>query len=321
MACEYLVNTIKQPCNYYIKTGYCSRPDRFKCEEYMSRFEFEISYSSMKLFERCPQAYYLSQIVGVESLTQSDPLKIGKYVDNVLAGKPEMDSIEEIEEGEEEKHIWLYKAMAIVEGIKHYELNTLLLQYEKQKEFTINQDGIPHLHGFLDFAGDDHFCELKVTGKPEIYKDRFMIEDQVATYFLSNQNYKYCIMFVVKSPELKPEKKEDIYRYYERCRKDVVGRPYFYFGENFNAREKIFGMRFYRNDFNLDNLIKKYQFVCDEIKMCIDRNYWMQRKSACLFPFLCGYKTICELDGKIPEKLYKHKIKKEGTNENNKTIN
>lgn len=310
MTCEYLSTTIKNPCNYYIKTGFCSRPDRFKCEEYMSRFEFEISYSAMKLFERCPQAYCLSQIIGIESVVKSDPIKIGKYVDNVFADKLGMDSLEEIEEGEEEKYLWLFKARAIVEGIKHYELVIPLKQYEKQKEFTINQDNMPRLHGFLDFAKDDHFCELKVTSKPEIYKDKFMIEDQIATYFLSDQKYKYCNMLIIKVPELKIDKNEDIYKYYERCRKDIIGRPYFYFGENFNAREKTFGMRFYRNDFNLDDLVKKYRFVYDEIKMCINKNYWMRRKSACLFPFLCEFKTVCELDGKIPEELYKHKEKK-----------
>lgn len=276
----------------------------------MSRYEFEISYSAMKSFERCPQVYYLSQIAGVEIIEETDLSKIGKYVSNVLMDKPEMDSIEEIEEGKEEKYSWLYKAHAIIEGVKHYELDTPLKQYEKQKEFTLNQDNILRLHGFLDFAKNDHFCKLEVTNKPEIYKDKFMISDQTATYFLSNPNYKYCNILIIKIPELKLDKNEDILDYYERCRKDVIGRPCFYFGENFNAQEKTFGMRFYRNDFNLDDLVKKYRFICDEIKMCIDRNYWMRRKSACLCPFPCDFKTICELDGKIPEKLYKFKDKK-----------
>lgn len=316
MTCEYLSTIKRKPCDYYIKQGYCTRPDRFKCEEYMSRYEFEISYSAMKSFEKCPQAYYLSQIVGIQSIKQSDPLRIGKYVDNVLSGKEGLKDIEvdnnsnDNNNKDKEDMIWLVKAKAIVKGMQHYELDTILQGYDRQKEFTVMHDGIPRIHGFIDFAGKDHFLELKVTSRPEMYKDMFIIDDQVSTYFLSNPNYKYCNMLVVKVPELKLDKNEDVFKYSDRITKDILGRPFFYFGENFNAKEKSFGTKFYRNDFNLEELVRKYKFVSEEIKRCIKENYWMKRKCSCLHPFPCDFKSVCELNGQISDNLYKYKNKK-----------
>lgn len=305
MTCKDLDNSIKTPCNFYIPAGFCSKPDYFRCVEYMANNEPVISYSAMRNFLRCEQLYYDTNVLGLERIEKSDPLKIGKYVDSVLSQK-------EIDITGEGDSIWLQKARAIIEGMNTLKITTHIVNqdFKSQEEFTIQQDGLPQIHGFIDFhhVSNKFFLELKTTSKPDTYQDKFLIEDQVGTYFLSNPDYQFCVMLIIRTPELVyNENKETPQKYYNRCLDDITKRPRHYFiGYNYETNK--FGVKFYRQEMNLDELIKRYKWTVKEIQRCVKENYWPLRKGSCFFPIRCDFYEACSIG--ISEDRYKKREKK-----------
>lgn len=303
MSCKDLNNSIKTPCNFYVTTGFCSKPDYFRCIEYMVNNEPIISYSAMRNFLRCEQLYYDTNILGLERIEKSDALKIGKYVDSALNRK-EVDV-----SGEED--VWLQKARAIAEGMHTLGITKHIVNqdFKSQKEFTIQRDGFPQIHGFIDFhhVSNKFFLELKTTSKPDTYQDKFLIEDQVGTYFLSNSDYQFCVMLIIRIPELiYNENQENLQKYYNRCLDDIVRRPRHYFiGYNYETNK--FGIKFYRQEMNLDELIRRYKWTIKEIQQCAKENYWPLRKGSCFFPSKCDFYEACSIG--ISEDRYKKKGK------------
>ncbi len=319
--CKHLTSEIKKPCDYYLKPGMCSRQDMFRCVEYIKKYEsnFSISYSALKDFDKCPRAYYYRNIAGQQLIIQSNPLKIGKLVDSILSGKSkEVEQVKGlfVHSDIEDNPMWLAKAMSIVNSIKELGYDKQLEGYEKQREFNVNIQNNSNtdtdntqinLHGFIDFAGTDHFCELKCSGNPDNYLDSFTIEDQVSTYFLSNPNYNYVNMLVIRVPDIKLAKGKmfEYKDYYTKCYDDILRRPSYYFvGKN-----DTWGVRFYRTEFDLEALKTQIRWICGEIKRCVNSDYWMQRKSSCFSPFRCDYLDICKTGVISPDRYEKRKIK------------
>ena len=197
--CKLLIPENYKPCKYYIKTGLCSRDDMFRCTEYISRFEPTLSYSAVNHFMRCPQQYYLSNIKGLQLGEEyhSDALKIGTHVDSALTVSPEIGVAEK-----DRNKIWAAKVQAILTAFNNL-FPDVLVCYTGQKEFYWHEDRYPQVHGFIDLSEADHFIELKCTSRPEFYTNLYWIHDQMGTYFLSNPNYEYGIIWVVRVPQLK----------------------------------------------------------------------------------------------------------------------
>lgn len=304
MICKDLNNSIKTPCNYYVPTGFCSKPDYFRCVEYMINNEPIISYSAMRNFLRCEKLYYYTNILGLERVEKSDALKIGKYVDSVLSQK-KIDIIGE------ENTLWLQKARAIIEGMNTLGITKHIVNtnFESQKEFTIQQDGVPQIHGFIDFShtSNKFFLELKTTSKPDTYQDKFLIEDQIGTYFLSNLDYQFCVMLIIRTPELVyNENKENLQKYYNRCFDDITKRPRHYF-IGYNYETNRFGVKFYRQEIDTDELVKRYKWTVREIQQCAKKDYFPLRKGSCFFPIKCDFYKACSVG--ISEDRYKKREK------------
>ena len=304
MICKDLDNSIKTPCNSYIPTGFCSKPNYFRCVEYMANNEPAISYSAMRNFLRCEKFYHYTNILGLERIEKSDALKIEKYVDSSLSRK-EVDVTDK-------EDVWLQKARAIAEGMYTLGITKHIISqdFEPQKEFIIQRDGLPQIHGFIDFhhVSNKFFLELEITSKPDMYQDRFLIEDLVGTHFLSNPDYQFCVILIIRIPELiYNENKETPQEYYNRCYDDITRRPRHYF-IGYSHESNKFGIKFYRQEMNLDELIKRYKWTVREIQQCAKENYWPMRKGSCFFPLKCDFYEACSIG--ISEDRYKKKEKK-----------
>lgn len=317
MTCKDLDNSIKTPCNFYVPTGFCSKPDYFRCVEYMANNETVISYLVMRNFLRCEKLHYYTNILGLERIEKSDTLKISKYVDSVLCQK-------EIDITDEENTIWLQNARSIIEGMNVLEITKHIINqdFKFQKEFTIQQDGLPQIHGFIDFhhISDRFFLELEITKKIDDYKQdkfKFKIEDQYGMYFLSNPAYEFCVILPIKVPELEYNKnKETIQQYYDRCLTDITNRPRHYF-VNYNYETKRFGVKLYRQEINENELIKLCKWTVQSIQRCAKKDYWPMRKGSCFSPIKCDFYEACSIG--ISEDRYKKREKKEDKNEKTNT--
>jgi hypothetical protein len=289
---------------YYIKKGLCSKPDMFRCSEYISRFEPTLSYSGVKHFLRCQRQYYLSNIKGLQlnEQYQSDALKIGRYVDAALTAEPDI-AIQEKYKNE----LWVVKAQAILTASNNL-FPEVLSGYIGQREFYWQEDGYPQVHGFIDLAAHNHFVELKCASRPEFYTNPYWIQDQMGTYFLSNPNYEYGIVWAIRVPQLKQSgnfRDESLEDYKDRCVRDMLKRPAYYF-PGYSKEAKSFGVKFYRSEFDLDSLKQRYKWVAKQIRECVQSDYCYQNRTQCLYPYKCDYLNICETGG-ICEDLYTYR--------------
>ena len=316
--CEHIESEANKPCKYYIKTGFCSRDDMFRCPEYISRFEPTLSYSGVNNFLRCPRQYYHSNIKGLQLGEQhhSDALKMGKHVDTALTVDPEFEV-----PVKDKSELWVAKVQAIL--VAFYNIfPEVLTGYTGQKEFYWQEDGHPQVHGFIDLAKADHFVELKCTSRPDFYTNPYWIHDQMGTYFLSNPNYQYGIVWVIRGPQLKQSgnfRDETLEDYKDRCIRDMLKRPAYYFS-GYSKSSKSFGVKFYRSEFDLDALRKRYKWVATQIRKCVQSDYWYQNRTQCLYPFKCDYLNICETGG-ISEDIYRYRRSSSGGSLANRTGN
>ena len=290
----------------------------------MTNNEPIISYLSMRNFLRCEKLYYYTSILGLERIEKSDTLKIEKYVNSVLSQK-EVDitgeeniinnTLKELEEGLDQlltKNAWLSKAKAIIESMNTLEITKHIVNqdFESQKEFTIRQGEFPQMHGFIDFhhASNKFFLKLKTTSKPDTYQNKFLIEDHIGTYFLSNPEYQFCVMLIVRIPELVyNEYNENLQEYYNRCCDDIARRPRHYF-IGYSHESNKFGIKFYQQEMNLDELIKRYKWTAQNIQRCAKENYWPMHKGSCFSPIKCDFYEACSIG--ISEDRYKKRDKK-----------
>jgi len=302
--CKYLKPGNSKPCRFYIKTGSCNRNDIFRCIEYISRFQPTLSFTGVNHFLRCPRQYYLSNIKGLQldEEYQSDALKIGKNVDTALTANPDI----EIPEKDKNK-LWVAKVQAVLDAFNNL-FPEVLTGYTGQKEFYWQDDGYPQVRGFVDLAVHNHFIELKCASRPEYYTNPYWIHDQMGTYFLSNPNYGYGVVWAIRVPQLKQSgnfRDEPLEDYKNRCVRDMLKRPTYYFS-GYDKVAKAFGVKFYRSEFDLGAIKARYKWLAKHIKECVQADYWYQNKTQCLYPFKCDYLNICETGG-ISEDLYTYR--------------
>lgn len=94
--CEFYNPVEGRPCTSYIKGGLCSLPQFYRCIEYIRRNEPTLSYSAVRDYVRCKRCYYYSNIMGIQAIEKSYPLKLGetasKILDNLHRGEENNES-------------------------------------------------------------------------------------------------------------------------------------------------------------------------------------------------------------------------------------
>jgi hypothetical protein len=317
MTCEYKENKKKKSCDFYIKSGFCSKKTIFRCVEYIERNEPTLSHSGIINFIRCPKMYYYAQICGIQKKETSDPIKIGSAVDSyiteyLLTGAKNEDYLDinaDIDNMWQAKAIAIMKAFRDLIGVDKYKE-----KYVGQHKFVLNNDGQPQIQGFLDLhaKNDSGFIELKTGRDPAYYINLFYIKYKLATYFMSNDKYKTGTVWAIRVPDLKRTgkfKNESYPDYSNRCHRDMLARAKFYF-PGYNPEKRNFGAKFGRAEIDVDEMVRYYRMIADNIKGCIDKDLWIQNGTGCLHPFECNYLSICKNNGAISEDVYGYREKK-----------
>ncbi len=324
MECEYKTNRYKKTCDSFFSGGLCGRKDMFRCIEYIERFEPRLSHSGITNFLRCPLNYYYSNVKGLQVREEllSDPIKIGNAVDDyvtniLLGGKRTKKTI--FLDGDI-TCMWEAKAVAIIKAFKRL-INTDKVRelYTGQKEFLIQNDGQPHVKGFIDLHAKDgkKFIELKTGKNPSYYLNLFYIRPKLAAYFMSLDTYETGTIWAIRVPDLKRMKQfknESFPDHAARCERVMMAEPTHYF-PGYNGKTRNFGVRFGRAEIDLKSTVADYRIIADYIKLAAKKNVWVQNGAGCLHPFKCDYFVVCENNGRVSEDIFDFRKKEETESE------
>ena len=282
---KFQPNSDFSSCAYYDPSdnskvnGFCTRPDMYRCVSTLGKI-IPLSYSSVSDFLTCRHLYYLKAIRGIrmKDAAVSSPLKMGtlwdkvlqKYLGNKSIDIPAIINQYEIDDKDTAKVQGLYRAYKAldIQVEPGYDLQAkidLTIPFDQTWP-----DGSPvemMMTGFYDRKYADHFVENKLSGRPEFYQDPFFIQSQIGTYFLADPNLKHVTMEIIRTPALKStgkNKEESAGDYGERVYQDAISRPSHYF-IGWNSETKTYGRRFYRKEFDLEEIKSRYLHVFKEI--------------------------------------------------------
>lgn len=334
------INSSFNKCRYYADAddaranGFCVKENMYRCVATDGKV-IPLSHSSVQDFLTCHHLYYLKAIRGIQTKNpaKSAALKMGKLWDSALqkylggklvddSGKP--TSMSDIIAAYEIDDIEVAKVKALYDAYRELEI-TIDPDYELQARINNSisfdkqwHDGVPVellLTGFYDRKYSNYFAENKLSGRPDMYLDTYFIQSQIGTYFLADPKLEYCIMEVVRVPQLKQTGKtqdESIEDYYKRTYQDILTRPAFYF-LGWDNKKKRYGKKYYRTEFNLDEIKSRYLHIFREIFDARITDGWYKNDKACnnVLPGIpCDMLGICKLGNNFNESIYEVRPKK-----------
>jgi hypothetical protein len=193
----------------------------------------------------------------------------------------------DIEEVEVQKVKALYKAWKEL-GIKveeGYELQAkidMLVPFEEKQCWGTGEPVELHVRGFYDRKYSTCFVENKMSGRPDNYLDLFFIQSQVGTYFLADPKLESVIMEIVRTPDLRMTKKEEDSpeTYGNRTYHDIISRPAYYF-IGYNSEKNTYGKKFYRTEFDLQDVLDRYKHIFREIHEACALGGFFKNDRAC----------------------------------------
>ena len=304
--CEFYIpnSDNNDHCVHYIAPvadpiGLCKQSGKFQCVQDLYDHLPSLSHSSRMQWSHCRFAWYLSKIVGVEIRDHHLPflMKAGAIWDEFQQAIYKGEKFKaEFNELSKKYALWPEEQAKIYALIKAwftigFNLN---LKSKCQKEFYILEDDLL-CHGFIDRAYSTHFVESKSGANPTRYHKLLYIISQCSTYFLSDPDYEYCIIEVVKIPQLQyNQSKETPDSYMNRCYDHIISKPKEYFpGLDLDAG--TFGKKFMRSEFPLKRIKKDFINITRDIQRAIAEDSFYQNFLACSVPTQCLYYDICRL--------------------------
>jgi Zn-finger protein len=327
--CEhFLPDFKKQQCQFYDaasderQCGFCFKPEYYRCVADIHRI-IPLSYSSVSDYLTCHHLYYLKAIRGIQinNTMKSSALKRGTLWDKVLQKLLNPDSDININEVIVANEI-NSRDVAAVRGI-YRAYKELGIETEPGGDLQAKIDlSIPFglewgnkypvellVTGYYDRKYPTYFAENKMSGRPNNYEDPYFIQSQVGVYFMADPNLEYCIMEIVKSPDLKSTgrfKDEDDDEYSERVFQDAISRPAFYF-MGWDSTTRRYGRKFYRSEFGIDELRERFIAIFKEIFEARFHQRWYRNDRVCsnILPGIaCDMLPICRLGGSVAENNY-----------------
>jgi hypothetical protein len=323
-------------CEYYDPTsnpqecGFCKKIGRYRCIAH--RGQIPLSHSTVQNFLTCHHLCYLQAFRGIQTRDEakSPPLKMGALWDAVLTkhygginretGKPYNIPalIQKYEIGTREvaKVRSLYRAYKLleIEIEPDYELQAKIsMVIPFNKVWGDNTPVEVLVTGYYDRKYDDHFVENKLSGRPDFYTDPWFIQSQVGTYFLADPKLQSCTMEIARVPDLKSTKSykdETDDEYAERCYQDILSRPSYYF-LGYDVKTHKYGKKFFRTEFDLEELKNRYLHILREYWEARELNGWYKNDKSCMNVLpgiqcdmldVCRYNNMSETQYKIRER-------------------
>lgn len=329
--CQFYSPSLKSIAPTYPKTdcisriddgnrpGYCKIPSNFRCVKEAGLIKLPLSYSSASDFLTCPFLFYLKNIRGIriKNSHASKALKMGKLWDvakqNILnnGGVDFKKVIEDYEIGDMEiaKVKALYRAYKAL-GIKVEDGFSLQERFSKEIKVPGIREGSFSeilINGVYDRKYKNYFVEDKLGSSPDYYLDIFNVQSQVGVYFVADESMEYCVMEVARTPALKSVskyKEESPQDHEDRTYSDIISRPSFYF-IGYDKDKKTYGKKFYRDEFNLDEIKERFRILEVLMADCAGFDGWYKNDRSCSSgPWPCDMKPICRYNT-MSEEVYK----------------
>ena len=310
--CDRFTPDKDKPCVFYIKPGLCSLPSRFRCIEYINRFEPILSHSAVQAFLRCRRLFYYSDILGIQPIDSmaNTALVRGKWMHKGLA-----ILFDKATDGEDVDAFMqdLYDSSLSPQDIIRIEALLRFIQSKNlhipagqpEAEFTtLVVPGAPRIHGFIDVKGGGWMYEFKYTTRPDTYMNPLLLKSQLTTYFLSDLNLRFAIMKPIRVPIVRMREKDSEADYRERLWDDINRRPAFYF-PNYSEKDGKagWGSVILREEVDKEEYVLRLKAVGREIRDMVRNRSYYRNDTACFFPQPCPYIPICETGG-ISKLLY-----------------
>jgi hypothetical protein len=321
MVCKMLVPGNGLPCRHYIRpdnpadAGFCSLGPNFFCPEAMKHKRQSISFSRMTDFAHCKLRYFHSVIQGLSPKPQhlAEAIKLGRawdaFIRHVHEGYDYLAEMHSLELSAEQ----CSKVFALVRAFDDLEIQPSqegLLGCQYKIHVPILRDQIV---GYVDRAYEDFIKETKLSSRPEFYSQRENVAFQLGTYFLGNEAWDYADVEITRVPALRTGQgkfsDEDPEAYEERMYSDILSRPAHYF-LGWDRKSRTYGVRFWRSEFDLDEIHATYVHVLREIRETVKHGSWYGNPLACHVPAPCPYLPI-KRSGVISEEIF-HKRQVKG---------
>ena len=314
---QFIPDFHRGACQYYDQAenekvcGYCKKKELYRCLADCKRI-IPLSYSSVSDFLTCHRLYYLKAIRGVQinKPRLSSALKKGMLWDRVLQNLLSNQKLHNISEIIAEYEMDA-KDVASVKGIyRAYKQLDIVTEPNGNLQAKIDltipfdmkwADNSPVemlVNGYYDRKYPTYFVENKLSSRPNNYEDTYFIQSQVGVYFLADPSLEYCIMEIVRTPDLKStgkNKDESPEDYEERVYQDVISRPTHYF-LGYDIKTHKYGRKYYRNEFNLEELKGRFIHVFREIYNARWLDGWYRNDRVCnsILPGItCDMLPIC----------------------------
>jgi len=187
-----------------------------------------------------------------------------------------------------------------------YKIPELLLDNGIQFPLELNLDEYTRITGFYDAKYYSSFDEVKFSAKPENYLNKFDISSQVGTYFLADDDMDYVNMKVARVPDLKIGSDESVIKFENRLFNDILSRASFYFpGLQRHTEPWTYGVRFYREEFDLEEIRQRYKWIVRDIRTKMNEGGWYREERKCEeYGSKCDYYPICTSGGFISDFIY-----------------
>ncbi|MBP1736100.1 MAG: hypothetical protein H6Q53_2387 [Deltaproteobacteria bacterium] len=317
-SCVYIDPGNGLPCVHLLRSekpghpSFCNLPGAWVCTEWLRRNLDEVSYSSAQDFIRCRQRYYLRYVKGLKLKPEHLPeaIKLSKGWKEFMRGQyqPGYDHSKDIGKLGLNETQWA-KLSALMRAFNELEMGIKKDGYQGCRQtihVPIKSTG-QQIVGVVDRGYADHVVKITLSSRPEFYQARENIAFQVGTYFLGWESWRYVDVEITRTPSLKTKDGEDPDAYEARLYSDILSRPSYYF-LGLDKQERTYGVRFWKSEFDLDEIYCTFVTVLREIQRTLGDGAWWKNLLACHVPAACEFLPI-KRSGVISSEIYAQKKK------------
>lgn len=343
--CDRILPAKDLPCAHYLPVdtgegGVCKLGIFFRCPEAIKAKAMRTSHSTIQDWLRCRRMCWYRDIKGLTLKPEykSSALNMGSlwdilndwiYEEAVIKSVHhdhvdyELDElkfrmVDKVREYIVKHHMNDYdvaKVRAVYKAHKDYIDPELDGYVGSQREFIYhhwdNDVGDVLVRGFYDRLYNNGFHECKFTSDEKYYNNVWSIRAQVGTYFLANENLEWCDMKIIQKPAqkvLQPTKsraeEETPDEYERRIYNDIIRFPSKYF-IGFDKERRWYGIRFYRKEFDLKEIQKRYGDILREMAEAQERgSYYHDERNCWMYNQMCDYYSVCTNGGYASEEKF-----------------
>lgn len=306
-------------CDFYNpENGLCRLNNHYRCLEDIALNSIMLSHSSIQDFLRCKRLFWYRDILGkiLKPYYLSESIKMGVLYDKSQeiihnTGKESPETMAQYYRDSKMNEYSLAKVKAVYRAYKELiepDMENLVgLQQHFMFELSdadVTCPVVTRVHGYYDILYPNYFKECKFTSSKQYYDNIFAIQSQVGTYFLANKDLEYVIMEIIETPKqrvLQSGKQRDFDEtadeYEDRIYDDIIQVPSKYF-VGIDRNKNKFGLKFWRNEFDFNEISSRYKFITQEICDTIHRNsFYLNDKACYMYNSQCEYYGICSTHG------------------------